>query len=142
MAYNNGPLISPALFREFMLPRYKRLIGFLRDHGVRHFCVDTDGDCCQLIPLFLECGMTGMLPFEVQSGMDIVAVRQASPACRSTAAWTSGPWPRAKPPSTASWSQGGARCLRQGGYIPFATTSCRLMCPGTISSTTAAAWRR
>ncbi|MCP4165954.1 MAG: hypothetical protein GY759_08695 [Chloroflexi bacterium] len=60
MCYKNGPMISPALFREFMMPHYKRLIGFLRDQGVRDFCVDTDGDCTELIPLFLECGMAGM----------------------------------------------------------------------------------
>ena len=35
MAYKNGPLISPAMFREFMLPAYKKLTGFFRDRGIR-----------------------------------------------------------------------------------------------------------
>ncbi|MCJ7739444.1 MAG: hypothetical protein MUQ10_19380, partial [Anaerolineae bacterium] len=79
MCFKTGPLISPALFREFMMPYYKRLIGFQRANGVRQFCVDTDGNCTRLIPLFIECGITGMLPFEVQAGMDIVEVRRQYP---------------------------------------------------------------
>jgi hypothetical protein len=123
MAYRNGPLISPSLFREFMLPRYQRLIGFLRENGVRNFCVDTDGNCWQLIPLFLEAGMTAMLPFEVQAGMDIVEVRRAYPRlqvyggldkralAQSLAA--------AKPAIEAELAKAEV-LLRQGGYIPMA----------------------
>lgn len=45
--YRNGPLISPALFREFMLPRYKRLTSALRDAGIPLMLVDTDGNCSE-----------------------------------------------------------------------------------------------
>ena len=34
MAYKNGPLISPRMFRQFMLEPYKKLTGFIRDHGI------------------------------------------------------------------------------------------------------------
>lgn len=119
MAYRNGPLISPALFREFMLPHYRRLIGFLRENGVRHFCVDTDGNCWQLIPLFLECGMTGMLPFEVQSGMDIVEVRKAYPRLQIYGGLDK----RALAQDRTAIDRELAKAevlLRQGGYIPMA----------------------
>ncbi len=79
MSYRGGSLISPQHFRRFMLPYYKRLTAFFRDHGVENVLVDTDGNCWQLIPLFIEGGMTGMYPMEVQSGMDVVEVRRVFP---------------------------------------------------------------
>ncbi len=79
MAYKNGPMISPDMFREFMLPNYKKLTGFFRDCGIKNFFVDTDGNCEKLIPLFLEGGVTGIYPLEVQAGMDVVALRKKFP---------------------------------------------------------------
>lgn len=79
MSYKAGPMISPAMFREFLLPAYKKLTGCFRDHGIKHVLVDTDGDCWQLIPLFVEGGVTGVYPFEVNAGMDVVEVRKAFP---------------------------------------------------------------
>ena len=79
MCYKTGPLISPALVREFMLPAYKRLTAFYRDHGIKVILLDTDGDCWSLIPLFIEGGITALYPFEVNANMDVVAVRQAFP---------------------------------------------------------------
>lgn len=79
MCYKAGPLISPAMFREFMLPHYQKLTSFLRDCGVTTVLVDTDGNCGQLLPLFIEGGVTGVYPFEVAAGMDIVEVRKAFP---------------------------------------------------------------
>jgi len=79
MCFKNGPLISPRLFTEFMLEPYKRLTGLLRDHGVDIILVDTDGDARKLIPLFLEGGVTGIYPFEVQSHMDVAEIRGLYP---------------------------------------------------------------
>jgi len=79
MCYKGGPLISPAMFREFILPGYKKLTSFLRDHGVTLVQVDSDGDVWKLIPLWIEGGVTVIYPFEVAAGMDIVEVRKAFP---------------------------------------------------------------
>ena len=79
LGYKTGPFISPAMFREFMLPCYKKLTGMLRDHGVKNIIVDSDGDNWELIPLFVAGGATGMGPMEVAAGMDVVAVREAFP---------------------------------------------------------------
>lgn len=79
MCYKNGPLISPAMFEEFMLPYYKHLCGFFKDHGIEVILVDTDGDARKLIPLFIEGGVTGMFPLEVSAGMDLVELREAFP---------------------------------------------------------------
>jgi uroporphyrinogen decarboxylase len=79
LGYKAGPFISPAMFREFMLPCYKKVTGVLRDHGVEIMIVDSDGDNWKLIPLFMEGGVTGMAPMEVAAGMDVVALREAFP---------------------------------------------------------------
>lgn len=79
MCYCNGPLLSPAQFREFMLPAYRKLTDFLRSKGVRNIIVDSDGKIDKLIPLWLEGGVTGLLPFEVKAGMDVVRVGKEYP---------------------------------------------------------------
>lgn len=76
MAYKAGPLISPAMFRRFMLEPYKRLTGFIRDHGVDIIFVDSDGDSESLLPLWIEGGVNGFYPMERVAGMDAVHLRQ------------------------------------------------------------------
>jgi len=79
MAYKNGSLISPATFKEFLSPYYKRLINYAKSKGVKYFIVDSDGYMEDLIPLFMDCGMNGFLPFEVQAGNDIERIRKEHP---------------------------------------------------------------
>ncbi len=76
MAYRNGPMIAPDLFKEFMLPRYRIVCDFLRSRGVDLICVDSDGDVRSLIPLWLRAGLNGIWPLEVQSHMDVVELRK------------------------------------------------------------------
>jgi uroporphyrinogen decarboxylase len=80
MCFVNGPLIGPATFREFLLPAYQRLTGFLREMGVGPVIVDSDGDVRKLLPLWLEGGVTGCLPFEVKAGMDVVRLGEEFPS--------------------------------------------------------------
>lgn len=82
MSYKNGPLISPNFIREFMLPYYKEMVDFYKSNGARWVLVDSDGDVSKLIPLFIEVGIDGMLPFEVAAGMDIREIRKAFPKFR------------------------------------------------------------
>ncbi len=79
MSYNSGPMVSPRIFGEFLTPVYKRINGFLRTHGIDIVLLDTDGDVWDLIPLFLEVGVTGLYPFEVRAGMDVAEVRAKYP---------------------------------------------------------------
>ena len=82
MCYRNGPLISPSFFRTFMLPYYRELIDFYRQMGAQWITVDSDGDVSLLIPLFIEAGVDGLLPFEVAAGMDVRRVRRQYPTLR------------------------------------------------------------
>jgi len=79
ISFGGGSMVSLPLMNEFMKPYYQRLSGFLKNHGVKIILVDTDGDCMNIIPFFIECGATGMFPFEANCGMDIVKVRKEFP---------------------------------------------------------------
>jgi len=76
MAFKTGPLLGPELARKYMLPRYQRVIEFLRSRGVEHIALDSDGDITKLIPVWLDAGINLLYPFEVQAGMDVLAVRR------------------------------------------------------------------
>ena len=79
ISFGKGSMISPATFRQFLTPYYQKLTDFLRSKEVDVILVDTDGDCNELIPLFLEAGITGLYPMEASAGMDVVAVRKKFP---------------------------------------------------------------
>ncbi len=76
MAYKTGPLISPAMVRRFMLPRYRRIVETVRAAGVDVIVVDSDGDVSELIPLWLEAGINGVEPLEQAAGNDLRAYRR------------------------------------------------------------------
>lgn len=75
-AGKGGPLISPQLFRKFLLPGYKRIIEKFRSHGIQHIWLDSDGDSEVLMPLLIEAGITCHWPLEQASGMDPVRLRR------------------------------------------------------------------
>jgi len=76
MAYNHGPLIGPDMVRQFMVPRYKRVVEYLRSRGVRWISLDSDGRVDTLVPLWLDAGINVLYPFEVAAGMDVTALRK------------------------------------------------------------------
>ncbi len=76
MAYKNASMISPEMFRRFMMPRYKRLMEFLHQYGVTSVCIDCDGLIDELIPLYLECGINEFTPLEVVCGNDANKLRR------------------------------------------------------------------
>jgi uroporphyrinogen decarboxylase len=76
MAMKTGPLISPKLFREFMMAPLKRVTGTLNEHGIKVIMVDSDGKVDELIPLWLEANVNLIYPLEVASGCDALAYRK------------------------------------------------------------------
>jgi uroporphyrinogen decarboxylase len=76
MCYKAGPLISPAMVRKFMLPRYKKITDLLHSYGVDVIFLDSDGNLNELVPLWLEVGINFIWPFEVAAGNDAVAIRK------------------------------------------------------------------
>jgi len=76
MCFNKGPIISPRMFKQFMVPRYKRITDFLKQHGVDVVYVDCDGNINELVELWLEGGVNCMFPLEVRGGSDPVLIRK------------------------------------------------------------------
>jgi len=76
IAFNSGPILSPAMFEELAVPRYRRLADFYRSMGGEIVSVDSDGDVSELIPGWLEGGINHIWPLEVHAGMDVVALRR------------------------------------------------------------------
>jgi len=113
----NGPMISPDLFNEFVSPYYKQLFPKIKEMGVKNVFVDTDGDFNLLIPHFMDAGVDGFIPMDVNAGMDVVKVRELYPTLKIIGAFNKleiekGPeaidreFERIKP------------VIKQGGYLP------------------------
>lgn len=118
MSGKTGSLISPAIFREFMGPYYKKLIDFLKTKGIGTFIVDTDGKVDELIPLFMEVGINAMLPFERQAGNDLVEYRKKYPGFAMMGGFDKNTLYMGKDAidkelETMSW------LISRGGYIPY-----------------------
>jgi uroporphyrinogen decarboxylase len=79
MAGRQGPLISPAHWREFMGPNYLRVHRFAQAHGIRLISVDTDGQPDLIIPPMMEHGINYIYPFEVAAGCDVNQVQRRYP---------------------------------------------------------------
>ena len=76
MAEKHGPFISPKLFEKFFLPHYKRVTKFFHDKGVKHIMMDSDGNLNPLFDLFIDAGIDGFWPLEVNAGMDVAEIRE------------------------------------------------------------------
>jgi hypothetical protein len=70
MGMKTGPLLSPAMFRKYMVPRYRRVTDYLRSQGVDLIFVDSDGNVDDLIPHWLDAGVNGLWPNEIAAGME------------------------------------------------------------------------
>ena len=78
MSYNHGPMISQAMFAEFLAPYYRRLLAELNELNIP-LIVDTDGDVTKLVPWLLDVGVAGVLPLERQAGVDGALLRAQFP---------------------------------------------------------------
>ncbi|MBR0464090.1 MAG: hypothetical protein IJJ23_06855 [Clostridia bacterium] len=78
MSYNNGPMLSEALFDEFLLPYYQKMIPPMKERGTRVF-IDSDGDISMALDWFVRAGIKGILPLERQAGVDLEALRRRHP---------------------------------------------------------------
>lgn len=89
ICYNHGPLISPDMMKEFLLPYYQQLLTNMRRRQMDKarpvgFQVDTDGFCDPVMDLYRELGMNHMSPFEVAAGSDVVRTGEKYPDLRMT----------------------------------------------------------
>ncbi|MCL2158612.1 MAG: hypothetical protein FWH48_04315 [Oscillospiraceae bacterium] len=65
ICFKNGPLVSPAIFEEYVGPHYKKITDLGRKHGAGIASLDCDGCIDKLVPIWLDNGVNTMFPIEV-----------------------------------------------------------------------------
>ena len=78
LSYNHGPMLSRAMFDEFLAPYYRQLVPRLQERNIP-LVMDTDGDVTRLVPWVRDVGVVGILPLERQSKVDGMALREQYP---------------------------------------------------------------
>ena len=74
-AHNTGTLMSPALFREFIVPRLTRMVHMIKNEGA--FCIKhSDGNIYSILEDIVGTGCDGINPIEPVAGMDLAAVKR------------------------------------------------------------------
>jgi uroporphyrinogen decarboxylase len=76
ICFNSGPLLSPKVFKEVIMPHMVPVIKLLRQHGIDVIFTDCDGNIQALVPLWLGVGLNCMFPYEVNAGNDILENRR------------------------------------------------------------------
>lgn len=77
IAYRTGSFISKEMFKEFLTPYYIKFMDFLKQFKVKNVLVDCDGLIDELIPLWIEAGITGLFPIEAVN--DVAKIREKYP---------------------------------------------------------------
>lgn len=73
-ANKTGPFISPALFKEFVVPAVRSVVEATHRRG-GYYVQHSDGNVKALMPLMLECGLDGLNPLDTTSGMGLADVK-------------------------------------------------------------------
>ena len=80
MCFKTGPLLSPAHFERWMVPRYKRITKFLKDEfGCEFNLLDSDGHIHQLAGLWMQGGINYLYPLEVAANSDGYRINREVP---------------------------------------------------------------
>lgn len=122
ISYGSGSMISPQIMKEFMFPYYKRFIQFLKARGVKHFIVDTDGDCFDIIPFFIKAGVTALFPIEKSGKTNIRNIRKHFPRLGMMGGIPKEEIGQSKEMVNQLLIEV-EEVLKTGGYIPFADHS-------------------
>ncbi len=73
LGFANGPFLSPAMYRELIMPAHRRLFTFAHQRQLP-VILHSDGRIHALLPLLLEAGIDCLQPLEAKAGMDVVAL--------------------------------------------------------------------
>jgi len=76
LAGQDGPLFRPALYRQLVKPRQKRLMQYIRSRTAAKLWYHTCGNCIEYIPDLAECGIEILNPVQISAtGMDPAALK-------------------------------------------------------------------
>jgi uroporphyrinogen decarboxylase len=76
MAFKGGSLVDPSWVKKYMVPRYMKVPELMLDNGIDALILDCDGNCEELMPMWIECGINGLYPFERAANMDPLRLRK------------------------------------------------------------------
>jgi uroporphyrinogen-III decarboxylase len=79
MAYNTGPMFSPAVFEAIFLPAYKRMVAAFKAAGARYVFFHSDGDIRRFLDLLIAAGIDGINPIEPRANMRLPELRKQYP---------------------------------------------------------------
>ncbi len=65
---NHGPLISPQMYSEFLMPGYRHLLSILRRHGVKTTIIRTYANARVLLPPLVQAGFNCLWACECAPG--------------------------------------------------------------------------
>ena len=72
--FNDGPFISPPMFREFITPYLARLIQSVKELGL-YFIKHTDGNIMPIIDQLVECNPHALHSLDPMAGVDIKEIK-------------------------------------------------------------------
>ena len=75
LAGKNGPLFSPRMYRELLMPHHRRIFQHFNNRGVPTF-YHGDGDERELLDSLIEAGVVAMHPLEQKAGMDLFDLKR------------------------------------------------------------------
>jgi hypothetical protein len=116
IAYNHGPMVSRAVFDEFLAPYYRRLVPAIRQHGAIPM-TDSDGDVHALVPWLEGVGVEGLMPFERRAGVDVARIRTGHPRFGIIGAYDKTVMRHGEATIRAEFERL-LPVMRQGGFIP------------------------
>lgn len=75
LGYRNGPLFSPAMYREIVKPVHAKACAWAHEHGMKtllHSC----GNVMPLVPDLIDAGVDCLNPLEQKAGMDALGLKR------------------------------------------------------------------
>jgi uroporphyrinogen decarboxylase len=76
MGYTQGPFVSPAMYRDLILPYHTRVVSFVHSHGIpviMHAC----GKVAPLLPHIEQSGIDCLEVLEAKAGQHVVAMSES-----------------------------------------------------------------
>jgi uroporphyrinogen-III decarboxylase len=79
IAYNAGPMFSPASFERIFLPSYRRMVKAYKQAGAKYVFFHSDGDFRLVLDMLIDAGVDGINPVEPRANMKVPELRKRYP---------------------------------------------------------------
>lgn len=129
ICFKNGPIVPPDFFKAVIAPRYKRINKRLKAYGIDLWYVDCDGDVRPLLPIFLDCGINCLFPFEVNGCAHPAELLSEYGGALRIMGGVDKIQLKAGPEAIKAYLKSVEPLVAKGGYIPF----CDHRCPPDVT---------